>query len=114
LYSDSEEIKRDALPIHPQSTASGSSQRQNALPDLRAALPADWRPEKAVRLLGASEALLGTMGLVLQAGEQFEIERYVRAVREQLDETTFQAARAEGHAMSAEKAVAYALATELD
>lgn len=65
-------------------------------------------PEKAARLLGASEALLEKMGLGLQAGDRFEIERYVAAVREQLDDVTFEAAWAEGRAMTFEEAIAYA------
>ena len=65
-------------------------------------------PQKAARLLGASEALLEKMGLGLQAGDRFEIERYVIAVKEQLDDATFEAAWAEGRAMSLEEAIAYA------
>jgi predicted ATPase len=70
---------------------------------------AQGNPEKAAQLLGASEALLEAMGLSLQAGDQFEVERYVSAVREQLDEATFEAAWARGRAMSLEQAVSYAL-----
>jgi non-specific serine/threonine protein kinase len=70
---------------------------------------AQGNPQKAARLLGASEALLEAMGLCLQAGDQFEIERYVAAAREQLDRATFEAAWSEGRAMSLEEAVAYAL-----
>jgi tetratricopeptide (TPR) repeat protein len=64
--------------------------------------------EKAVRLLGASEALLESMGIMLQAGDQFEVERYVSAIQEQLDKKTFEAAWAEGRAMSLEQAISYA------
>jgi tetratricopeptide (TPR) repeat protein len=65
--------------------------------------------ERAGRLLGASEALLETMGVGLQPADQFEIDRYVAAVREQLDEVAFEAAWAAGRAMSLEEALAYAL-----
>ncbi|NIO72250.1 MAG: hypothetical protein GTN71_25300, partial [Anaerolineae bacterium] len=41
--------------------------------------------------------------------DQSAVDRYVAALREQLDEATFEAARAEGRAMSLEEAVAYAL-----
>jgi tetratricopeptide (TPR) repeat protein len=68
--------------------------------------------KKAARLLGASEGLLEKMGLVAQAADQVEIERYEAAVREQLDEATFEAAWSEGRAMSLEEAVAYALGSE--
>jgi non-specific serine/threonine protein kinase len=70
---------------------------------------AQGHPAKAARLLGASEALLESMGIDLQAGDQFEVERYVAAVREQLDEATFDAAWTDGRAMSLGQAVSYAL-----
>ncbi len=66
-------------------------------------------PQAATRLLGASEVLLETMGIGLQPGDRYDIERYVAAVRGQLDEATFEAAWAEGRAMSFEQAVSYAL-----
>ncbi len=66
-------------------------------------------PQAAARLLGASEALLEAMGIVMHPVERSEIDRDVAAVREQLDEATFEAAWAEGRAMSLEEAVAYAL-----
>jgi tetratricopeptide (TPR) repeat protein len=65
--------------------------------------------DKATQLLGASEALLGTMGLGPQAGDRQNIARSVAAVRKQLDETAFAAAWAKGRAMSLEQAVSYAL-----
>jgi tetratricopeptide (TPR) repeat protein len=70
---------------------------------------AQGNPEKAAQLLGASEALLESMGISLQAGDQFEIERYEAAVRAQLDKATFDAAWGEGRAMSFEQALSYAL-----
>jgi predicted ATPase/DNA-binding CsgD family transcriptional regulator len=66
------------------------------------------QPERAVRLLGASAALCGAMGIVHQLVDQVEIDRYLADVREQLDEEAFHAAWEEGRAMSLEKAVAYA------
>jgi predicted ATPase len=70
---------------------------------------AQGHPQAAARLLGASEARLGAMGIGLQAGDRRDIERYEAAVRAQLDEATFDAAWAEGRAMSFEQAVSYAL-----
>jgi len=70
---------------------------------------AKGQPERAARLLGAAEALREAMGLGLQPADQFEIDRYEAAAREQLDEATFEAAWAEGRAMTLEEAVAYAL-----
>jgi predicted ATPase/DNA-binding SARP family transcriptional activator len=66
-------------------------------------------PERAAQLLGASEALRETLGVSLQAGDQFEIKRYLSAVQAQLDEAAFEAAWAKGRTMSFEQAVSYAL-----
>jgi predicted ATPase/DNA-binding CsgD family transcriptional regulator len=65
--------------------------------------------ERAARLLGAGEALLEALGVGLQPADKLEVDRYQAAVREQLDEATFEAAWAAGRAMSLEEAVAYAL-----
>jgi predicted ATPase/DNA-binding CsgD family transcriptional regulator len=65
--------------------------------------------DRAARLLGASAALLETIGVGFQPADQFEIDRYVAAVRAQLDEAAFEAAWAAGRAMSLEEAVAFAL-----
>jgi predicted ATPase/DNA-binding CsgD family transcriptional regulator len=70
---------------------------------------AQGQPERAARLLGAGEVLLEAMGVGLQPADQLEADRYVAAVREQLDGATFEAAWAAGRAMSLEEAVAYAL-----
>jgi hypothetical protein len=75
---------------------------------------AQGNPQKAALLLGASGALLEKMGLVLQPGDSFEIERSERAIREQLDDATFEAAWAEGQAMAFEEAIAYALGKDID
>jgi predicted ATPase len=69
-------------------------------------------PEKAAQLLGVSEVLQETLGVVVQAGDQFEVERYEAIVREQLGEAAFAAAWVQGRAMSLEEAVAYALGSE--
>jgi predicted ATPase len=66
-------------------------------------------PQAATRLLGASEALLDTMGSGLQPGDRPDIEQYVITVRQQLDKATFEATWAEGGTMSFEQAFSYAL-----
>jgi tetratricopeptide (TPR) repeat protein len=88
--------------------------RTHGLSTLAGPVAALGNPQKAARLLGASDALLEKMGLGLQAGDRFEIERYVAAVKEQLDDATFEATWAEGRAMSFEEAVAYALSEDVD
>jgi tetratricopeptide (TPR) repeat protein len=79
------------------------------LADMAGSVMAHGHPQAAARLLGASEALLEALGLVQHAGSWPDIDRDVAAVREQLDEATFEAAWAEGRAMSLEQAVFYAL-----
>ena len=69
---------------------------------------------RAAQLLGAGEALPEAMGVGPQPADQFAVDRYVAAVREQLDEATFEAARAAGRAMSLEEAVAYALGEDAE
>jgi tetratricopeptide (TPR) repeat protein len=66
-------------------------------------------PERAAQLLGASDALLKAMGLGLQPADQPEVDRFTAAVRQQLDEETYQSAWAKGQAMSLEQATAFAL-----
>jgi hypothetical protein len=66
-------------------------------------------PEHAAILLGASESVLNTMGAKLQPADQIEIERYITAIKEQLDEKSFEDALAKGRDMSLEEAVSFAL-----
>jgi hypothetical protein len=49
------------------------------------------------------------MGIGQQPADRLEVDRYVVDVRAQLDEAAFEAAWAEGQAMSLEEAVIYAL-----
>ncbi len=71
--------------------------------------------QRATRLLGAAEALHGAgvpRDLVGEPANWLEWDRIVAAVRTQLDASTFEAAWAEGQAMSPEQAVEYALMQE--
>ncbi len=67
-------------------------------------------PEKAARLLGASTALMDMVASNYQPSDLPEVAKYIADVQDQLDEATFEAAWAEGQAMSMEQAIAYALA----
>jgi predicted ATPase/DNA-binding CsgD family transcriptional regulator len=80
-----------------------------ALVILSGPVAARGNPERAAQLLGASDALLKAMGLGLQPADQPEVDRFTAAVREQLDEETYQSAWAKGQAMSLEQATAFAL-----
>ena len=69
------------------------------------------RAEHAVRLFGAVEALCETMGVdVPSLAWRALNERDLAGAREQLDAGTFDAAWAEGRAMTLEEVVAEALA----
>jgi tetratricopeptide (TPR) repeat protein len=70
---------------------------------------AKGQPERAARLLGASEAVFEAWRVGPVTADQLEIDQYMADVRAQLDEAAFEAAWAEGRAMSLEEAVAYAL-----
>ena len=66
---------------------------------------------RAARLLGAAEALLEAIGKKWEPADRIEYDRYVAATRAQLDEAAFDAAWAEGRAMSMEQAISYALSS---
>ena len=68
---------------------------------------------RAARLFGAAEAMRECIHWPLRSDNVPEYERQVAAVRAQLDAATFDAAWAEGRALTAEQAVAYALAPVL-
>jgi len=69
-------------------------------------------PQAAARLLGSSAVHLEAMGIGLQACDRYIIENYVTAVREQLDQKTFDEAWNDGRAMSFEQTITYALEYE--
>ena len=67
--------------------------------------------ERAARLIGAAEGLHEAVGVpvyVYYEAHRSPYERTAAAVRSRLGEPAFEAARAEGRAMSAKAAVAYA------
>jgi non-specific serine/threonine protein kinase len=66
--------------------------------------------ERAARLFGVSEAITDSIHTPLQYWDVEQVRRNVNALRGQLDETTLKAAWAEGHAMTYQQAIDYALA----
>jgi tetratricopeptide (TPR) repeat protein len=64
--------------------------------------------ERAARLLGATDALLETIGKNMEPADQAEYDRYVAAIRAQLDASVFIALWTEGKTMTLERMVAYA------
>ena len=71
-------------------------------------------PKQAARLVSASETQLETMGASIQPADKLEVDRYKEAVREQLGDTEFKKAWAEGQAMTLEQTIKYALTVEPD
>lgn len=63
----------------------------------------------AVRLFGAVECFLNTMGVAMQAGNQPEYDRELDYIRSLVDGATFEEAWAAGSTMTLEQAVALAL-----
>jgi DNA-binding CsgD family transcriptional regulator/tetratricopeptide (TPR) repeat protein len=70
------------------------------------------QPVRAARLWGAAESLRGAIGTILSPWERHAYGPYIDAARAQLDETAWEAAWAEGRAMTLEEAVEYALPEE--
>ena len=66
-------------------------------------------PERSARLLGAAEELREIISSPLPPADRAEVDGYVAAVRDALDEEAFEAAWAEGRAMTIEEAIEYAL-----
>jgi len=70
------------------------------------------QPERAVRLSGAAEALWESWESIIQAlfpRERLEHERFLEALRPQLDPAAWAACWAEGRTMTTKQAVAYVL-----
>jgi predicted ATPase/class 3 adenylate cyclase len=70
---------------------------------------AKGKPRLAARLLAASEAQFETMGASIQPQDKLEVDQFKETVREQLGETEFNKAWAEGRALTREQALAEAL-----
>jgi len=66
-------------------------------------------PDRAVRLLSASESLRKVVGVARKPVDQRDYDACLNGAHSQLDEAAFAAAWAEGSAMPFEQAVAYAL-----
>jgi len=66
-------------------------------------------PERAARLMGATDAQLVNMGLGNQPGDQFEIDMYIAEIKSVLGEEAYQREYEIGLRMSLNEAVAYTL-----
>lgn len=70
------------------------------------------RPERAVRLFAAAEAMRAAAGTPMPAGEQEPRDAAMAVLRAELGEA-FEAAAAQGRAMTADEAIGYALAEDV-
>jgi non-specific serine/threonine protein kinase len=70
------------------------------------------RARRAARLWGAAEALREEMGVLLQPENREVLDPYITAARLSLGEVAWQAASAEGRAMTPERAIEYALSAD--
>ena len=71
--------------------------------------------ERAAQLLGAGEAEVETRGVALESNiDQIELERLTALLREELGDARFEALASQGHLMTMEQAVAYALEDQGD
>jgi predicted ATPase/DNA-binding XRE family transcriptional regulator len=70
------------------------------------------QPARAVRLCGATEALLESIGAVLERAERAAHDRTIAAAQAQLDPATFSTLWAEGRAMPQQQTIVYALSEE--
>ncbi len=70
------------------------------------------RVQRAARLFGAAGAVRTASGIPLPPVDRSRYERYLAAARAQSTEAVWNAAWAEGQAMTLEQAVAYALEDE--
>lgn len=84
-------------------------QMATTLPILAWTMGMAGQPRQAARLLGASKRALESMGAFHQLNDKPEVDGMLVAVRMRLDEGAFQAALAEGRALTLEQAVAQAL-----
>ena len=77
--------------------------------DLARVAAARKQPERAARLWGAAEALWESIGAVMTPRAHQEHASFLESLRAQIDPATWSACWAEGRAMTAKQAVAYAL-----
>ncbi|MBC7812371.1 MAG: tetratricopeptide repeat protein [Burkholderiales bacterium] len=84
-----------------------------SLPVIAGPLGSTGQPQRAARLLGASEAALESMGAFPQPIDKPEIDRITADVRAQLNDAALQAAWAEGRAMTLEQALANMLEEQI-
>ena len=77
----------------------------NTLDDLACLAAAEGKPERALRLSGAAEALREQIGMQLPPPERAQLDRLLASARQALSEEAQAVARAAGRAMALEQAI---------
>jgi predicted ATPase/DNA-binding CsgD family transcriptional regulator len=106
-YERAAELLRESLEVHRD--LGDRWRTASVLEGLASSARERGRFERAARLLGGAEALRGAIGAPLPPCERPDCERNVSALRAAMGEEAFAKARAEGHAMTPEQTVEYAL-----
>jgi len=105
---DREEAERRAHDALACAVSSGAYHPLAGILECLADLARDADTQQAARLFGAAEAFRQRMGMVRFKVHQPGYESSVAALRDAMDEADFEAAWAEGAALSTEEAIAYA------
>jgi hypothetical protein len=69
-------------------------------------------PQRAARLVGATEAMRESRGLALEVGDRIEYETGIQMLQSQLGEQLFSSLRAEGRSLRLEEIVRETLRTD--
>jgi tetratricopeptide (TPR) repeat protein len=80
-----------------------------ALIGLGAVAAGSLQYERAARLSGTGKAIQDTSSYTMSPDDLLEIEPFLQTAREQLGDTKFESLAAEGHAMTIDQAIEYAL-----
>jgi predicted ATPase len=85
------------------------TQALRSLEGLAGVIGAQGHPDRAVRLLVATETLSASIGRALSRAERDVFDQLLSAARAELDDTEYASACVEGRAMTFDEAVSYAL-----
>lgn len=109
-YARAQELHVEALKIHLKSKPARAV--AFGLEMLAGIAVAYGKPAKAVRLLGAADALRKTTGTPVEGTEMQFYTRIISQARQALDEQSYTSLWLDGYAMTLDQAVAYALEEE--
>ncbi len=109
-YAAARELFAESL--HRQHAAGNPAGIAEGLAGLAALAAAQGQPERAARLFGAAETIRAAHPAPVWPAERFEVDRQTRSLRARLPAPRCAQLWREGQALSAEMAIAYALAAD--